>query len=400
MILVRSLPIFNLEEAVRQIEKVGADPTGIERMRGKALHFNFKIEGIDPRTANLLKQEMLCLGGDMAVDKRALDCNGPSLDGLLMGTHRQIEKLIVKLEAYPHLQGLAQTLRETLVNVTKDRFVLRCRKKTFHLGEKTLLMGILNVTPDSFSDGGLYFDREKAIAHGLRLVEEGADILDIGGESTRPGSRPLDSDEELRRVLPVIERLAKEIPVPISIDTYKSEVARRAIEAGAEIINDISGLSFDPDLAKVAAKEGIPIVLMHIRGRPETMQKEVHYHSLWSEILRSLREAIRKAESVGVDPEQIIVDPGIGFGKNLEHNLLLIQSLPELRILGKPILLGPSRKSFIGKLLDAPPDQRLEGTLASIAIGAMKGAHILRAHDVREAKRTLVIVDAIRRATE
>ncbi|MBM4351409.1 MAG: dihydropteroate synthase [Deltaproteobacteria bacterium] len=259
-------------------------------------------------------------------------------------------------------------------------------------------MGVLNITPDSFSDGGLFFDKTKAIAHGLKMVEEGADIIDIGGESTRPGSKPLGLEEELRRVLPVIEALSKETDVPISIDTYKSEVARRAIEAGAEIINDISGLHFDPELARVAAKENTPVVLMHIRGTPETMQKDVHYGSLFSEIIAYLNEGIRRVESAGVAPEQIVVDPGIGFGKTLEDNLLLIKHLSEFRILGKPILLGTSRKSFIGKILDAQPDQRLEGTLSSIAIGVLNGAHIIRSHDVLQAKRAIAVADAIRRA--
>jgi dihydropteroate synthase len=230
------------------------------------------------------------------------------------------------------------------------------------------------------------------------MAEEGADILDIGGESTRPGSKPLELEEELRRVIPVIETLTKEINLPISIDTYKSTVAKRAIEAGAEIINDISGLRFDQNLAKVAAKEGTPLILMHIRGTPETMQRDVHYESLFSEILQFLKDSIQMAESAGVDPGQIIVDPGIGFGKTLEDNLLIIKNLFEFRILGKPILLGTSRKSFLGKILNAGTEDRLEGTLSSIAIGVLNGAHIIRSHDVLQAKRTIAVADAIRLA--
>ncbi len=230
------------------------------------------------------------------------------------------------------------------------------------------------------------------------MVEEGADIIDIGGESTRPGSKPLEFEEELRRVVPVIESLAKRIDVPISIDTYKSQVAKRAVEAGAEIINDISGLHFDPDLAKVAAKEDTPLVLMHIRGIPETMQKNVHYDSLFSEMLQYLKNSVRRAESAGVDSQQIIVDPGIGFGKTVEDNLLIIRNLHEFRILGKPILLGTSRKTFIGKILNAKPGERLEGTISSIAIGALNGAHIIRAHDVLQTKRGIAVADAIRLA--
>jgi dihydropteroate synthase len=259
-------------------------------------------------------------------------------------------------------------------------------------------MGVLNVTPDSFSDGGLFFNKEKAISHGLRMVEEGADIIDIGGESTRPGSKPLELEEELRRVIPVIEFITKEVNVPISIDTYKSNVAQRAIEAGAQMINDISGLHFDPSLAQVAVKEDVPLVLMHIRGTPETMQKDVHYDSLFSEILQYLKDSIQRAESAGLDPRQIIIDPGIGFGKTVEDNLLIIKNLYEFRILGKPILLGTSRKSFIGKILNTEAGDRLEGTLSSIAIGVLNGAHIIRSHDVLQAKKAIAVADAIRLA--
>jgi dihydropteroate synthase len=259
-------------------------------------------------------------------------------------------------------------------------------------------MGVLNVTPDSFSDGGLFYDKEKAIPHGLRMVEEGADIIDIGGESTRPGSKPIELEEELRRVIPVIKSIAAEVDVPVSIDTYKSTVAQKAIEAGAEIINDISGLNFDPTLAEVASKEDVPLVLMHMRGTPETMQKNVHYDSLFSEILHYLKDSIHRAESSGLDPRQIIIDPGIGFGKTVEDNLFIIRNLFEFRILGKPILLGTSRKNFIGKILNTEVGERLEGTLSSIAVGVLNGANIIRCHDVLQAKRAIAVADAVRLA--
>jgi dihydropteroate synthase len=198
----------------------------------------------------------------------------------------------------------------------------------------------------------------------------------------------------------VIESLAKEVGVPISIDTYKSVVAQKAIEAGAEMVNDISGLHFDPDLGKVASKEDVPIILMHIRGTPETMQKDVHYNSLFSEILKYLEDSIQRAESAGVEAQQIIIDPGIGFGKTLEDNLLIIKNLSEFRILGKPILLGTSRKTFIGKIMNAEPNNRLEGTLSSIAISVLNGAHIIRCHDVLQAKKAIAVADAIRLAGE
>jgi dihydropteroate synthase len=398
MNLIRCLHITSANEAIRQMKKIGVDPTGVKLMEGKTLHFNLKVEGIEPRTANLLKQEMLSLGGDVALDGRGLDCSARQTDALLIGTQKHFEKLIPKLEQYPNLGSLGQSIKETLKNISKTQYSIHCRKRTLILGKRTLLMGILNVTPDSFSDGGLFFDRDNAVSHGLKMIEGGADVIDIGGESTKPGSKPIEFEEELRRVIPVIESIAKEADVPISIDTYKSAVAQRAIEAGAEIINDISGLHFDPDLAKVAAKGNIPLILMHIRGTPETMQKNVHYDSLFSEILQYLKNSIQRAESAGLDPGQIIIDPGIGFGKTLEDNLLIIKNLHEFRILGKPILLGTSRKNFIGKILNAEVEDRLEGTLASMAIGVLNGAHIIRSHDVLQARKALAVADAIRLA--
>jgi len=378
--------------------KVGVDPTGMKLMKGKTLHYNLKVEGIDPRTANLLKQEMLSVGGDAALDRRGLDCSSSSTGALLMGTEKQFEKLFSKLEQYPDLHPFGQSLREILRNLSRAHYTIRCRKRTFTLGKRTLLMGVLNVTPDSFSDGGLFFDKETAIVRGLKMVEEGADFIDVGGESTRPGSNPLGLDEELRRVIPVIESLAKEVDAPISIDTYKSTVAKKAIEAGAQIINDISGLHLDPSLSQVAAKEDVPLVLMHIRGNPETMQKNIHYESLFSEIIQYLKDSIQRAESAGVDPEQIIIDPGIGFGKTVEDNLLILKNLQEFKILGKSLLLGTSRKSFIGKILNADVTERLEGTPSSIVVGVLNGAHIIRCHDVLQAKRAIAIADAVRQA--
>lgn len=395
---IRCLHITDLKEATYQMGRVGVDSTGIQLMGGKSLLFNFKVEGINPRTANILKQEMLSLGGDAALNREVLDCSVDKTSTLLMGTPKQFEKLSLKLNFYPNLQSLGRSLSETLKNVLKTQFSLRLRKQNLDLSKRTLLMGILNITPDSFSDGGIYFEKEKAIARGIKMTEEGADIIDIGGESTRPGSKLLDTDEELRRVIPVIEALSKEIDIPISIDTYKSEVARSAIQAGAEIINDISGLRLDPTLASVAAREGVPIVLMHIRGTPETMQKDVRYESLFSEIIQCLNESINRAESAGIDPEQIVIDPGIGFGKTLDDNLLIIKNLSEFRILGKPILVGTSRKSFLGKILDAETGERLEGTLASIAISVLNGAHIIRSHDVGQARKAIAVSDAIRHA--
>jgi dihydropteroate synthase len=260
-------------------------------------------------------------------------------------------------------------------------------------------MGILNVTPDSFSEGGLYFDTSKAIKRACRMAEEGADIIDIGGESTRPGSEPLEIEEELRRTIPVIKALSKKIAVPLSVDTYKSGVAKRALDAGASMINDISGLRFDTSMARVVSEYKVPVVIMHIKGSPRDMQKNPVYEALIPEIMDSLRQSILTAVEAGVSADKIIIDPGIGFGKTFEHNLEIIHRLSELTLLEKPVLVGPSRKAFIGKALgNAPPEERLEGTAAAVAISILNGADIVRVHDVKEIAKVARVADAIKRS--
>lgn len=269
---------------------------------------------------------------------------------------------------------------------------------TLDFDKKTYIMGILNVTPDSFSDGGVFFNEKKAIEHAFRLVEEGADIIDVGGESTRPGSEPVSVQEEIRRTIPVIEAIASKVKVPVSIDTYKSEVARHALDAGASIVNDISGLRFDPDMPKVVAEYGVPVVIMHIKGRPKDMQQNPVYEALIPEIMDYLRISIRLAEKFGISREMIIIDPGIGFGKTFEHNLQIIKNLKEFTKLGRPIAIGVSRKAFIGKILgDVPPSERLEGTAAAVAISIFNGANIVRVHDVKEIAKVAKVTDSIKR---
>ncbi len=266
-----------------------------------------------------------------------------------------------------------------------------CGNTVFRWGERTYLMGICNLSPESFSGDGLGGDVEATLAQARRMVAEGADIIDVGGESTRPGTGPAsitDMDDELRLVIPAIERLAAELPVPISIDTYKSGVARRAVEAGAAMINDIWGLQRDPVLAAVAAGAGVPVILM-------SNQRDRPVDDIMPAVIADLERAIKQAEQAGVPPPNIIVDPGIGFGKTLEQNLEIIRRLAELKSLGKPILLGTSRKSMIGRVLDLPADQRLEGTAATVAIGVANGADIMRVHDVKEMARLCRMSDAI-----
>jgi dihydropteroate synthase len=269
-----------------------------------------------------------------------------------------------------------------------------CKDYTLRF-EKTLIMGILNVTPDSFSDGGLFADIDTAVAHGKKMVSEGADVIDVGGESSRPGSAPLSEKEELDRILPVVTRLLDEVSVPISIDTYKPLVADACLKAGAHLINDITGLT-NPEMRKVAVKHNIPVVLMHMRGTPKTMQQNPVYQDLLGEITAFFQEQIATARKAGI--QNIIIDPGIGFGKTVEHNLQILKHLGEFKSLGCPILVGPSRKSFIGMITGLSVKERLDGTLAAIIVAVMNGANMVRVHDVNECKRAVQVADAIRGA--
>lgn len=280
--------------------------------------------------------------------------------------------------------------------MNKQTFSLNWPGHSLDLGKRTQVMGVLNVTPDSFSDGGLYFQKEKAIEHGLRLAQDGADIIDVGGESTRPFSEGVPLQEELDRVVPVVEALSKAVQVPISIDTCKAEVARQALKAGASIINDISALRFDPNITSVAAEAGVPVILMHMQGTPGDMQKKPFYQNLIPEILDFLKQAVDRAVSAGIKKDMIIVDPGIGFGKTVEHNLEIIRELGRFSVLDRPVLLGTSNKTFIGHLLNKEPHERDTGTMATIAAGVLKGADIVRVHNVKKAVETVKIVDAIK----
>ncbi|NDQ55866.1 MAG: dihydropteroate synthase [Acidipila sp.] len=276
------------------------------------------------------------------------------------------------------------------------RFRLRLPSRTLVLGERTLVMGVINVTPDSFSDGGQYFDADSATDRALAMEREGADLIDIGGESTRPGSRGVSMQEEIRRVLPLIVRLRRKLKVPISIDTQKSAVAEAAVGAGAEIINDVSALRTDPELAGVARRHGVPLVLMHMRGRPRTMQKLPFARNVLADVTRGLRDALARARKAGLPKSQLILDPGIGFGKSYQQNCELLARLRELAQLGCPLLVGASRKSFIGKLLgDAPADRRKWGTAAAVTASILGGAHIVRVHDVAEMVQVARIADCI-----
>jgi dihydropteroate synthase len=263
------------------------------------------------------------------------------------------------------------------------------------VGKRALIMGILNVTPDSFSDGGKYLSRDLAVERALAIEAEGADIIDIGGESSRPGSDPVSEEQEIDRVLPVIESLKGRIKIPVSIDTYKSRVAAAALAAGAEIVNDISGLRFDKRMAEVVAREGAALCLMHLRGTPKTMQKLAPSQDIWNEIEHDLEESISSAEASGISRKRLLIDPGVGFGKTMDDNLIIIGRLGRLKKFDLPILIGTSRKSFIGKLLGRDESDRLMGTAATVTASIMLGAHIIRVHDVASMVEVARVTDAI-----
>ncbi len=278
-------------------------------------------------------------------------------------------------------------------------FDWRCAEYTVALGARTCIMGVLNVTPDSFSDGGRYFALEDAVAQGRRLVAEGAAIIDVGGESTRPGATVVDAAEEAARVLPVIKALATTVGVPISVDTYKASVAEAALRAGASIVNDISGFRFDPRMPEVIARYGAGVVLMHSRGTPGALHGLSPTPDIPAEVEASLRRSLVIAETAGIAPDHVVLDPGLGFGKTVADNLLLLGLLPRLAALGRPLLVGPSRKSFIGAVTAKPnPSDRLLGTAASVSVALAGGAHIIRVHDVAAMRECAALVDAIRQA--
>jgi dihydropteroate synthase len=394
---VRTIKIENPEEAAAIFRKIGVDPYGIEAMARKTMNINILLEKQPCKIANIIKQEMLSIGGDAAVARGSVSCSIPASDILMMGTIKQILTLAAKIEKQPFgLNFIAREIFEILKNTVQNEYVLKTCRRKITLGRKTMVMGILNVTPDSFSDSGLFYSPQKAIEHGLRMADEGADIIDIGGESTRPGSRSVPVNIELKRVLPVIEGLAKKIKIPISVDTKKAQVARLAVDSGAEIINDISALNGDRNMAETIRETHAAAILMHMRGKPKNMQKgSLVYDNLMGEITDYLKQSSEKALKAGIEKECLVIDPGIGFGKTPEDNYKIIKNLSGLKALGMPVLIGTSRKSFIGKITGGKPDERTEGTAATVAAAIMNGCHIIRVHDVAAMKKVAAVTDAI-----
>lgn len=397
---LRCLHLQTIAEAVEILKRIEVDPYGIEAMLSKMVHINILVEGVECKIANIIKQEMLSIGGDAAVSRNSVSCCATETDIVIMGTVKQIHRFVKKMSIQPFgLVDIAQAIKQLLANISKSHFTLKTYHRELSIGDRTRIMGILNVTPDSFSDGGRYWSPEEAIEQGQKMVDDGADIIDVGGESSRPGSEPVSAEEEMDRVMPVIKGLAIRVSVPISVDTTKAEVAREAIEYGAEIVNDISAMTFDEKMPLVVAGAGAAVILMHMRGKPRDMQKgDLFYKSVRGDIIEFLKKKMEEAHAAGILPESVMVDPGFGFGKTEEDNVRLLKYLGEFRILGRPIVAGVSRKGFIGRITGGDPGEREEGTAAAVTAAIMNGANIVRVHDVRSMKKVVAMADAIVRA--
>ncbi|MEN6372421.1 MAG: dihydropteroate synthase [Armatimonadota bacterium] len=399
----RVLCLGNDRDLFAEMDRMGVAVQDREKILSSARYYTLKLSDVNRTQASLIKEAFLSYGGN-AIEKESTP---DRIDIMLSGTRMafskaakwiaseemgssaldvEIEAAIVSFEAKPVLPN---------DNVLPD---LKSRRMFSELANRPLVMGILNVTPDSFSDGGLFFDHSAAVEHALSMVEDGADIIDIGGESTRPGSEPVSVEDEIARIVPVVRELSKQIEKPISVDTYRAATAEAALEAGANIINDISGMVFDPDMKSVVARYKCPVIVMHTKDTPKEMQKSPFYEDLMSEVTEYLRQCIFDAVDAGIDERVMIIDPGVGFGKTVNHNLEIIRRLAELKSLGRPILMGTSRKTTIGKVLGGlPPEERLEGTAATVALSIANGANIVRVHDVKEMARVAKMTDAVLR---
>ncbi|MGE5390229.1 MAG: dihydropteroate synthase [Deltaproteobacteria bacterium] len=384
--------IHDEEEARVLLKDIGVDPGAYLYLLPKAFFRFIKLKDISARAALIIKQEMLSKGGEAAISRSALSAEGTS-DVLLMGNLKHYRLLIEKLKVQPFgLKPLAVEIEAMLGSVVpKRRAISLPGYRSLELGGRPLVMGILNVTPDSFSDGGKFSDQGLAVEHALEMAAQGADIIDIGGASSRPGAQIVDETEELSRVLPVVERLAG-LDLILSIDTFRGSVAEACLEAGVHIVNDIGRLQLDPGLLPVVVKHRAMIILMHNRMQ---MLSDEPYKDLISDIIDELHQSIVQAEDAGVAPERIVIDPGIGFGKTAAQSRYIIRHLSEFHSLGYPILLGASRKSFIGKTLNLQVDDRLEASLAVTTMAVMNGADIIRVHDVKENRRVIDMTWAI-----
>lgn len=388
----RVIELSQLPRAMRGMTDVD-EPAAVAAERlSQRVRRALRLDAVDPDDARKLEQEAQALGV-IVID--GLPGSGGSAPRFLVADEETLKRLGAVLESRG-LKALGAAVRTTLAAYQRTAFTLSFADGArMDLAAEARVMGILNLTPDSFSGGSTSLHPGNAVDEAGKMVEEGADLIDVGGESTRPGASPIPEDEEIRRVVPVIEAIKRELSVRVSVDTMKARVARLAIEAGADMVNDVSSLS-DPAMASVIRDARVPLVLMHMRGTPRTMQQDTEYVDLLSSVVGFLRKRVDRATAAGVADDKIVVDPGLGFGKSASGNLRILRELPTLRSVGRPILVGASRKSFIGTALDLPVGERLEGSLAVAALAAWQGAQFIRAHDVAQTKRVTRMIDAIR----
>ena len=393
-IIIRKI---NNEILLEELRSIGVDERADKIFKDKSNLILLKLYNINSKGANILKQEFIGAGGDVAVHRDVASWKIPTTDCLLIGMKRTYKIVLDKLQFEPFfgLDDVAEAIKKALADNNLPTYTIR--NKTFDFEKQKYIMGILNVTPDSFSDGGMFNSIEKALKHTKEMIEQGADFIDIGGESTRPGAEKISEEEEKQRVIPIIKEIRNNFPnIPISIDTYKASVAEEALRSGADVINDISGLRFDKQMKDVAKAFNVPVVIMHIKGTPRNMQKNPSYTDVMKELLEYFDERINTLMSFGI--EKIIIDPGIGFGKRVEDNLKIIRNINEFSIFHLPILLGASRKSFIGNVLNETVENRLYGTMAVDAYALLNGANIIRVHNVKPHKDIIKILKAVKNA--
>lgn len=385
------------ESLLEELKLIGVDERAFDILENKSNLIILKLHNINAKGANILKQEFISAEGDVAVHRDVASWKISSTDCMLIGTKRTYKIVLKKLAFEPFfgLNEIRELVQKTIASKQLPAYSIRNR--TFDFEKEKFIMGILNITPDSFSDGGLYNSIEKALKHVQTMIQEGADIIDIGGESTRPGAEKITEEEEKKRTIPIIKEIRKNFPdIPISIDTYKASIAEEALKNGADIINDISGLQFDEKMQNIAREFDAPVIIMHIKGTPKNMQQNPQYEDIMKELLEYFDERINALTDFGI--KKIIIDPGIGFGKRLEDNLKIIKNIEEFSIFNLPILLGVSRKSFIGNVLNKTVENRLYGSAAANAYVLLKGANIIRVHDITPHKDLIKMLKAIKNA--
>lgn len=393
--MIRILDLHNSREVENFFRKLHVDETGIKIMLPKTSHHLIYIDSLNVPAANILKQELLSLGGDVVLHKGACNFSVQETPCVLIGTKAHYHRLAKKLSAQPFgLKKLAVELKQIFEKFEVVPPSICIGGTMFHFSKSPFIMGIINVTPDSFSGDGIYQNVDEALRKAEQLIEQGAHILDIGGESTRPGAQSIPLDEEKSRVIPVVKAVAKSFRIPVSIDTSKARIAEEALHCGAHLVNDVTGLTGDPKMASVIKKTKAPAVIMHHRFPSKKTQDVI------GEVCRFFKDRIDALQSQGISSSGLILDPGIGFGKTAEQNLLILKQAEEFKVFGKPLLLGTSRKSFIGKVLKNEAHERLIGTLASLVFGQLKGFHFFRVHDVSEARQALLLSQAILNAHE